>query len=71
MYINSTLKCKKIGNMTTVVDNMGIITVEIINKIAKNVISCVYRSLRSCIGTFSDKITELFDRSYNKLVFFM
>ncbi len=71
LYINSSLKCNVVGNMTTVVNGiMEIITVEIINEKAKNaIISCVYRSPGSCVEAFTDKIMELFDRSHNKIVF--
>ena len=59
--------------MTTVVDGiMEMITVEIINEKAKNVIiSCVYRSPGSCVETFTDIIMKLFERSHNKIVFYV
>lgn len=71
MDIKSRLKCELVVTMTTVVDHlMEMMRVEMMNEKAETaVISCVYRSPGSCVETFTDKLTELLDRSHNKLEF--
>uniref|UniRef100_A0A3Q3BKX6 Reverse transcriptase domain-containing protein n=1 Tax=Kryptolebias marmoratus TaxID=37003 RepID=A0A3Q3BKX6_KRYMA len=68
LLVNKEIKCKIIHKMSWTIDNiMEIITIEIINKISKNIIiSCVYRSPESNIDFFTDKIINVFERSCNK-----
>lgn len=63
LFVMSNLKCKIIGNMTTVIDNlMERLPVEIKVERSKRVlISCFCRTPGSCIDQFNT-ISELYER---------
>lgn len=70
LFVMSILKCKVIGNMTTVVDNlMECVTIEIEVEKSKNIlISCIYRTPGSCIDQFNRKISELYEKHNDKVI---
>ena len=60
----TAFKCKVIGDMTIVIDNvMECIATEIEVERPKNIlISCIYRTPRSCIDQFNERIYELHEK---------
>ena len=70
LFVMSSLKCKVIGDMTTVIDNlMECVTIEIIVERSKNIlISCIYRTPGTCIDQFNKKIYELYERHHDKVI---
>ena len=61
IYINSDLKCRRIEQMTTVMDDlMECITVEIeMEKIRNIVVTCVYRTPGSNVERFKESMEEI------------
>ena len=71
LYIDNSLNCKVIENMTTAIDDlMECITVEICMGKQKNIIcSCVYRAPDSSIEQFKDSMEVLFASCDQKVTF--
>lgn len=69
LFVRAVLRCKFIGNMTTVTDNlMKCVTAEITVERSKNIlISFDYRTPGSCTEQFKKKITQLYEK-HNKVI---
>lgn len=70
LFVMTAFKCKVIGDMTIVIDNvMECITIEIEVERSKNIlISCIYRTPGSCIDQFNEKISELYEKHNDKTI---
>lgn len=68
LYIDKNDKSKLMSSMSLVMNNvMECVTVEIQMEKSKNIIiNCVYRTPGSCIDTFRDKLSWLYDDMNNK-----
>ena len=72
LFIDKNYKCKIVKSMSQAIDNiMECITVEIEMESSKNIlVSCVYRCPGSCIDTFSELLSGMYERKINtKMVY--
>ena len=70
LYVDSTLRCSRVQNMTYNIDNiLECLTVELIFDKSKNmVISCIYRTPGTCLETFSNAVDNMFGSLNNNKV---
>ena len=70
LFVMTAFKCKVVGDMTIVIDNvMECIATEIEVERPKNIlISCIYRTPRSCIDQFNERIYELHEKHNDETI---